>query len=45
MVDREDFSKANFTLPKKWDKKKPRQQETVSESIIHKLRRINNGGY
>ena len=40
MVDREDFSRANFTLPKKWDTKK---QETpqVQESFIQRLFRIN----
>jgi hypothetical protein len=46
MVDREDFSRANFTLPKKWDTKKKEQepQETVSESFIQKLNRINRSG-
>jgi hypothetical protein len=43
MVDREDFSKANFTLPKKWDKKKETTPQ-INESIIQKLYRINNNG-
>lgn len=42
MVDREDFSRANFTLPKKWESRKKEQQ--VSESVIQKIFRINNNG-
>jgi len=42
MVDREDFSRQNFTLPKRWDTKKPKeQQEPVTESFIQKIYRIN----
>jgi len=46
MVDREDFSRQNFTLPKKWDTKKPKEETTqpVQESFIQKLYRINNKG-